>query len=79
MLEGDKIYRSEWREVALLLAGILHVKQGNPRLDGLVSQILERLGTNPTLAQQARCAGLVGAMVRDLAPLANLERPQHVE
>ena len=70
LLDSDKIYRPEWREVALLLAGILHVKQGKAKVDGLVSEILERLGDQPTLSQQARCAGLLGAMARDLAPLA---------
>jgi formylglycine-generating enzyme required for sulfatase activity len=69
LLSQDKIYRPEWREVALLLAGILHVKQGKGKVDGLIPAILERLGHQATLAQQARCAGLVGAMVRDLQPL----------
>jgi formylglycine-generating enzyme required for sulfatase activity len=69
LLDEDKIYRPEWREVALLLAGILHVKQGKGKVDGLISAILEGLGGEPPLARQARCAGLVGAMVRDLKPL----------
>lgn len=69
LLDEDKIYRPEWREAALLLAGILHVKQGKGKVDGLISAILERLGDKAALAQQARCAGLVGAMVRDLQPL----------
>jgi Sulfatase-modifying factor enzyme 1/Domain of unknown function (DUF4062)/NACHT domain len=67
LLHQDKIYRPEWREVALLLAGILRVKQGKPKVDGLVSAILERTGTK--LADQARAAGLLGAIVNDLKPL----------
>jgi formylglycine-generating enzyme required for sulfatase activity len=69
LLGSERIYRPEWREVALLLAGILHVKQGRDKVDGLVGAILERLSDNAALAQQARCAGLLGAMVRDLQPL----------
>jgi hypothetical protein len=58
LLKYDRIYSPEWREVALLLAGILAVKQGRTKVDGLVSEILSRCG-----------GGLVGAMVRDLQPL----------
>ena len=67
LLREDKIYRLEWREVALLLAGILRVKQGKPKVDGLVAAILDRTGTK--LADQARVAGLLGVMVNDLKPL----------
>src|SRR5439155_14563348 len=67
LLRDDRIYRPEWREVALLLADILGVKQGKAKVDGLVSAILSRCGAR--LAGQARTAGLVGAMVRDLLPL----------
>ncbi len=67
LFEGAKIYRTEWREVALLLAGILAVKQGKAKVDGLVSAILDRAGTK--LSGQARAAGLLGAMVNDLRPL----------
>jgi len=67
LLRDDRIYRPEWREVALLLADILGVKQGKAKVDGLVSAILS--GSGERLAGQARTAGLVGAMVRDLQPL----------
>lgn len=66
LLDHDKIHKPEWREVALLLAGVL-VRQGQAKVDGLFAAVLERLG--PKLVQQARCAGLLGAMVRDLRPL----------
>jgi formylglycine-generating enzyme required for sulfatase activity len=69
LLNEEKIYRPEWREVALLLAGILRVKQGKAKVDGLVAAMLGKLGPSPTLAQEARCASLLGAMVRDLRPL----------
>jgi formylglycine-generating enzyme required for sulfatase activity len=67
LLREQKIYRPEWREAALLLAGILRVKQGKAKVDGLVSAILDRTGTK--LADQARAAGLLGAIVNDLKPL----------
>ncbi|MFL6464928.1 MAG: SUMF1/EgtB/PvdO family nonheme iron enzyme [Bryobacteraceae bacterium] len=69
LLKEQKIYRPEWREVALLLAGVMRVRQGPARVDGLVQALLDDLGERPALADQARCAGLLGAMVRDLRPL----------
>jgi len=67
LLAGDIIYRAEWREVALLLGGVLY-QQGLAKLDGLVTAVLAGLTRRSSLAQQARCAGLLGAMVRDLRP-----------
>jgi hypothetical protein len=67
LLMAARIYKPEWREVALLLGGVLH-KQGKDKMDGLVSAILEQMGEYPSVAGQARCAGLLGAMVRDLRP-----------
>ena len=69
LLTGDTLHKPEWREVLLLLGGILHVKQGVDRVDGLFSAVLKKLGKKPSLAKQARCAGLLGAIVRDLTPL----------
>jgi hypothetical protein len=45
LLLPEKIYRPEWREVAILLAGILRVKPRKGKVDGLVKAILERAGT----------------------------------
>lgn len=70
LLAGDRLYRPEWREVLLLLAGILHVKQGRDKVDGLFRAVLEALKPKASLAQRARCAGLLGAMLQDLRPLA---------
>ncbi len=64
----DKIYRPEWREVMLLFAGILH-QSGRPKMDAFVSDVLELLGAKPSLADQARAAGLFGAILRDLDPV----------
>ncbi len=69
LLTGDRIYQPEWREMALLLAGVLCVKQGPAKVDGVFSAILDRLGPNAALAAKAKCAGLLGCMVNDLRPL----------
>ena len=63
----DKVYLPDWREVLLLLAGTLH-GQGKAKVDGLVAGMLDRLGPAPSLSNQARCAGVVGAIMRDLTP-----------
>jgi hypothetical protein len=67
LFRDKRLYRAEWREVMLLLAGILGVKQGKAKVDGLISEILKRSGAG--LSEKAKTAGLVGAMVRDLRPL----------
>jgi formylglycine-generating enzyme required for sulfatase activity len=69
LFEGNKLYRPEWREVLLLLAGILRVKQGRAKVDGLFQAVLDELGEKALLAEQARCAGLLGAILADLRPL----------
>ena len=63
-----RVYLPEWREVMALLAGVLH-QQGKDKVDNLVRAMLSRLGKQPTLADEARCAGLLGVMLRDLAPV----------
>jgi len=67
LLTGERLYRPEWREVMLLLGGIL-VRQGRKKVDGLFGAVLDRVGARATLAEKARCAGLVGTMLRDLRP-----------
>jgi formylglycine-generating enzyme required for sulfatase activity len=62
------LYLPEWREVVLLLAGTLH-GQGRQKVDGFISAVLKDLGRSPTLAAKARCAGLLGTILRDLKPL----------
>jgi hypothetical protein len=62
-----KLYQNEWREVALLLAGVL-CHQGFERVDRMFGAILEQSGPQPSLADRARCVGLLGAAVRDLKP-----------
>ncbi len=67
ILEGDRLYQSEWREVMLLLGGTL-IGQGADKVDGLFGTMLDRVGEKATLAEKARCVGLVGAMIADLRP-----------
>ena len=52
----------------LLLGGLLKL-QGEPKIEGLFEAILGKLGTNPSLKEQAKCVALLGAMMRDLSPM----------
>ncbi len=62
----QRLHKTEWREVMLLLGGLLH-SRGRERVDWLFRKILET--TADKLADQARTVGLVGAMLRDLTPM----------
>jgi hypothetical protein len=66
VVDSDKLYLPEWREVMLLLGGVLRL-QGEAKVEGLFGAILGRLGPRPTLPEQARCAALLGMMMRDLS------------
>lgn len=72
VIASGKLYLPEWREVMRLLGGLLKL-QGEPRIDWLIKAILEGLGERPKLAVQARCAGLLGAMMRDLEVMRDAE------
>jgi formylglycine-generating enzyme required for sulfatase activity len=67
LFEQDRIYSPEWDEVMLLLGGTL-IGQGTDKVDGLFNAMLDRIGKRATLAEKARCAGLIGAMLSDLRP-----------
>lgn len=69
LLESGAIYKPEWRETVLLLAGLL-CRQGPAKVDFLVSSVLDRLGPNASLADKAKCAGVLGGMVNDLRPVS---------
>jgi predicted NACHT family NTPase len=60
LLAAGTIYKPEWREVVLLLGGVLY-RQGLEKVDGLVSALLEKLGQHPSLAP-APLAGRRGAL-----------------
>ncbi|MGD0778653.1 MAG: SUMF1/EgtB/PvdO family nonheme iron enzyme [Candidatus Solibacter sp.] len=70
LFAGDTVYKPEWREVVLLLAGILRARQGREKVDGLFKAALDSLGTRPTLVASGLCAGILGAVLRDLQPFA---------
>ena len=62
-----RLYQPEWRETALLFAGVLY-EQSKQKLDAFVSALLGTLGDGAELPEEARCVGLLGAMVRELRP-----------
>jgi formylglycine-generating enzyme required for sulfatase activity/predicted MPP superfamily phosphohydrolase len=68
LLSQSKLYLPEWREVVLLFAGVLY-HTGFERVDRMFGAVFDSLGNKPSLADQARCVGLLGAAVRDLAPV----------
>ncbi|MEW6381398.1 MAG: SUMF1/EgtB/PvdO family nonheme iron enzyme [bacterium] len=70
LFENERLSSSEWREVVLLLSGVLY-KQGLDKINHLIDEIITRgpqKGTNETLPQLARKVGLSGGIERDLAP-----------
>ena len=67
VVKSGKLYRAEWREMMRLLGGVLCGEQGAPKIEGLFRAILKQLGREPALVEQARCAALLGAMMRDLS------------
>jgi formylglycine-generating enzyme required for sulfatase activity len=66
VVSSGRLYDPEWRETMRLLGGVLF-KQGEAKVEGLFRAVLGRLEDRPTLADQARCAGLLGVMMRDLS------------
>ncbi len=62
-----RFYQPEWREVVLLLAGVLYA-QGREKVDKLFDAVLDHLGDKASLIDQARATGLLLGIVRDLAP-----------
>jgi formylglycine-generating enzyme required for sulfatase activity len=68
LLGRTVLYEPEWREVVLLLAGVLH-HQGRAKVDGFFTTILDQFGQQPSLIEYARSAGLLSAVVQDLEPV----------
>lgn len=66
VVTSGRLYDPEWRETMLLLGGVL-LKQGEAKVEGLFQAVLDNLGSQPTLADQARCVALLGVMTRDLS------------
>jgi formylglycine-generating enzyme required for sulfatase activity len=66
LLGGEaRIYQPEWRETVLLYGGLLH-NMGPRKVDALLRRVLDRMGGQPTLADRAKCVGLIGALLPDL-------------
>lgn len=59
-----KLYLPEWRETVLLLAGVL-CGDGRPPVDQLLGKMLSD-AKGGTLEEEARCVGLIGAILADL-------------
>lgn len=67
VLRDRRLYHPEWREVMLLLAGILKVKQGSGKVDGLFEKITAEV-KDGAFEDQARCVALLNGMIEDLRP-----------
>jgi formylglycine-generating enzyme required for sulfatase activity len=67
LLGQKKLFRADWKETVLLLGEVL-LGQGTARVDAMLAAILKHFGEGAPLLDQARCVGLVGAVVRDLSP-----------
>jgi formylglycine-generating enzyme required for sulfatase activity len=65
LIAEAKLYRPEWRETVLLLAGVL-CRQGQERIDGFLAGILDGLENDAPLAARARAVGLIGRILQDM-------------
>jgi hypothetical protein len=66
LFDEQRLYQYDWRETVLLLAGILR-SLDKQAVDEFLRAILDDLGEDAPLVTRARCAGLVGSILRDLA------------
>lgn len=67
LLGQSRIHDPAWREVVLLLAGVLH-QQGDEKLDGMCEAIIDAAGEKPDLLKLAAVVGLLSSFVKDLSP-----------
>ena len=68
LFEGERWLRQEWREVMLLVPGVL-IRNGMKRVDAIFNAVLRKAEEpSASLAVKARAAGLLGSAVRDLGP-----------
>jgi formylglycine-generating enzyme required for sulfatase activity len=65
LFDEARLYQPEWRETVLLMAGVLG-KADPDRVDQFLTDILDALGEEATLAERARCVGLIGRVLQDL-------------
>ncbi|MFN7923643.1 MAG: DUF4062 domain-containing protein [Bryobacteraceae bacterium] len=64
IIKDNRLYKAEYREVMLLLAGILRTKQGAGKIHGLFEAITASVGKS--FPDRARCVGLLSGMLQDL-------------
>ena len=69
LIKNDRAYKPEWREVLLLLGGILHARQGPKKIDGLMTALLRGVEGKPSLTEEALVQGLLRIMALELKPL----------
>lgn len=81
---NQRLYLPEWREVIIFLGGVLY-KQGEDRINSFIDAIIEngpKITSKETLPELAKEVGILGAIVRDLAPYgfqpANADYPDVV-
>jgi formylglycine-generating enzyme required for sulfatase activity len=74
----DRLISPEWRETVLLFAGILHA-QGPPKVDAMVSRIIDTMGRNASIPTKANVVGVIGAIQRDLFSLRYRVRDSRYE
>lgn len=67
LLGSPRLAQQEWREVVLLLAGVLN-HLGPQRVDGMFKAVLGLLGSKAKLDHKARLASLLGSVLYDLSP-----------
>jgi len=70
LFHENRLYQSEWREVVLLLSGVLY-KQGEDRINNLITRIIEagpQESNHKTLPALAKEVALLGGIVQDLSP-----------
>jgi formylglycine-generating enzyme required for sulfatase activity/transcriptional regulator with XRE-family HTH domain len=66
LLKDDRWSQQEWREVILLVPGVL-IRTGQKRVDAVFNALLDRV-ENTSLTLVARASGLLGAVLQDLRP-----------
>lgn len=62
---SPKIHKPEWRETVMLYGGLLY-NVGPPKVEALLRNLLDKMGKQPSLANRAKCVGLMGALLPDL-------------
>ncbi|MBN2091084.1 SUMF1/EgtB/PvdO family nonheme iron enzyme [candidate division KSB1 bacterium] len=67
LVKKEILHNTDWRETLLLFGGILH-QQGKDKVDNFFKAVLTLAIKAQSLADEARCVGLIGAMLRDLKP-----------